>query len=78
MLNEINIAIIGENSLVSRVFQVGGEESIENLELITDGQGRLITNSSGQFIRTGRSPKPIITKTGRPIITGDGNYILAF
>lgn len=78
MINEINIAIVGENSLISRVFQVGGEESIDNVELITDGQGRLITNGAGQFIKTHRKPKVLINGQGRPIVTGAGNYILAF
>ena len=78
LVNEITTAIVGENLLVSRVFQVGGEESVQNLELITDGNSRLITNGQGQYIETGRNPKVILNGQGRAIATGNGKYILAF
>ena len=78
MINEINIAIVGENSIVSRVFQVGGVESIQNVELITNGAGRLITNGAGNYISTGRHPKVVINGQGRAITNGAGKLIVAF
>lgn len=78
MVPEITTGIVGDPPIISRVFHIGTDDSIDNVELITNGEGRPITNGQGEYIKTGRKPKVLINGAGRPIVNGDGNYILAF
>lgn len=77
MIPEMTLAIVGDNSMISRIFAVGEDDESVNVQVITDDLGRGIIDDQGRLLVTHRRPKAIIDHLGRALVDNAGKYLVA-
>jgi len=77
MVPDMILAIVGENSTISRIFgAIDSDESV-NVEILTDAAGHALTDGSGNVLIGGLAVYALTDENGAALIDGSGNYLMA-
>lgn len=79
MTPEMTLAIVGEDSMISRIFGVGTSDESVNVEVLTEPDGTGLADAADGFLLiTNRQPFALIDGNGVALVDGSDNHLLGF
>ena len=78
MIPSLNVAIVGKNSMISRVLAVDESSESVNVEILVDAAGHALTDQLGNVLISAAQLFALTDGTGAPLIDGSGNYLMSY